>query len=344
MISASTGTLISDQSALIKMIKDDIINFNKQFEYEPQIENAVDFRANFEDKHKFVICGMGGSGWPAELLKTIRPDLDVISWHDYGLPPIADNEYDNAIVVIVSYSGNTEEAISSFEKARDEHLPLIIVTAGGNLLELAVDSNTPYIQIPATGIQPRAATGYIMNAIIKILDEVALEDSYKLAKILKPSDFEKSGKDLAKRLKGKVPIIYTSNRNGPVARVWTIKFNETGKIPAFWNVIPEQNHNEMTGFDVIPTTEKFSKNFHFLILNDENDNPRILKRMEVLERLYEDRGLAVEIIKMDGQNHIHKVFSSLLLADWTAYHLSQIYGTEPEQVPMVEEFKELIQQ
>jgi glucose/mannose-6-phosphate isomerase len=156
-------------------------------------------------------------------------------------------------------------------------------------------------------------------------------------------------------LKNYVPVIYASNHNSSLAEIWKIKLNETGKIPAFYNVLPELNHNEMTSFDVSDSTAELSNKFYFIILKDMGDNPKILKRMQVLEKLYEDRNLKVETIEIPAHNAFsiadaggknenvwHKIFSSLLLADWTAYYTALEYGLEPEQVPMVEEFKKLI--
>jgi glucose/mannose-6-phosphate isomerase len=90
------------------------------------------------------------------------------------------------------------------------------------------------------------------------------------------------------------------------------------------------------------STKELSNKFYFIILKDNKDNPKIQKRMEVLEKLYKDRNLPVETIELSGKDTWHKIFSSLLLADWTAYYTAIEYGLEPEQVPMVEEFKKLI--
>jgi hypothetical protein len=64
--------------------------------------------------------------------------------------------------------------------------------------------------------------------------------------------------------------------------------------------------------------------------------------MSVLEKLYHDRGFKVEIVLLQGKNDIQKIMNALILADWTAYHTAKLYGVDPEQVPMVEEFKKLI--
>ena len=80
----------------------------------------------------------------------------------------------------------------------------------------------------------------------------------------------------------------------------------------------------------------------FFLLTDNDDRPQIQKRMGVLKNLYEDRGLRVESLELTGENKFHKIFSSLVLADWAAYYTAKEYNLEPEQVPMVEEFKKLV--
>lgn len=318
------------------MMYEAIKNFNKQFEYEPVIENED----KLERKNKFIVSGMGGSHLAADILKTIsRATLDMVIHRDYGLP----NDLEDRILILSSYSGNTEEVIDAFEKGIENNLHMAVMSVGGKLIELAKEHSLPYIQMPNTGIQPRSALGFSLKALLKIIGEdEMLKEVSALSETLNPSDYEVQGKALAEKLKGKVPVIYSSTQNLAVAYNWKIKFNETGKVPAFYNVFSELNHNEMTGFDVKDSTKELSKNFHFIILKDKDDNPRILKRMEVLEGLYKDRGLPVDVIEIEGKNKYHKVFASLLTADFAAYHTAQMYGLEAEQVPMIEEFKRLI--
>lgn len=318
---------------------DAIKNFDKQFEYEPKIENAENFRVH----QKFIVAGMGGSHWAADLLKTWNPYFDITIHNNYGLPSLADDVLKNSLVIASSYSGDTEEPLDSFRDALKMQVPLIAVSTGGALLDLAKNHSIPYIQMPDTGIQPRSGLGFSMRALLKAMgEEKALVESRGLAISLEPVRYEGTGKAMAGKLKGKVPIIYASARNASLAYVWKIKFNETGKIPAFANVFPELNHNEMTGFDVKAATKKLSENFYFFILHDSEDHPRIQKRMEILEKLYRDRGLPVEVVEIEGTTKFYRIFSSLVLADWIAYYSAEQYGLESEQVPMVEELKKLI--
>lgn len=323
----------------IYMMSDAIKNFAKQFSYEPIIENGD----GFAPKKKIIVVGMGGSALAAGLLKTWNPNLDIRVHRDYGLPFISTEEKADTLVVASSYSGNTEETIDAYEQAGTQGLTRVAVAVGGALLEAAKKDGTPYIQLPNTGIQPRSALGFSFKAHLKFLGLAdALKEISSLAKELNPVAFEEDGKKLAEKLRGYVPIIYSSARNESIAYNWKIKFNETGKIPAFYNCVPELNHNEMTGFDVKDTSEHLSKGFLFVFLRDKQDHPRVQKRMETLEGLYKDRKLSVITIDLEGVHPFYKIFSSLVLADWAAVYTASQYGLESEQVPMVEEFKKLV--
>lgn len=323
------------------MIYDDIKNLNKQFEYKPEIENA----ARLKKYKKFIVAGMGGSGLGADILKAWRPDFPLIVWNDYGLPAFAKVSADKPpLVIAVSYSGNTEETISVFLEAQKRRVPVAAIAAGGKLIRLAQKYKTPYVEMPDIHIQPRLSVPMQIKALLKLMGEkAALSEVGELAQTLRPGRFEHSGRDLAKRLYGNVPIIYSSSRNAPIARNWKVKFNETGKIPTFSNVVPEMNHNELTGFDVKHTTEPLSKHFHFIFLKDGEDNQRIMKRMNVMERLLGERGFKIEVVLLhDHDKPFLKIFQMLALADWTAYYTAKMYNVDPEEVPLVEEFKKLI--
>lgn len=318
------------------MMKESIENFAKQFEYEPVIEN----QGNWHKAKKFLLCGMGGSHLQGDILQMLNPTLDFLVYSDYGLP---ENIEKDRLIIASSYSGNTEETISAFKEAMEKRFPLVVSSVGGKLIELAKEHNIPYVQIPDTGIQPRSALGYTLKALLKLTgEEDLLMEIRKLAQSLSPATLEQEGKELAQKLFSKIPVIYSSRKNQPIAYNWKIKFNESAKIPSFLNVFPELNHNEMTGFDVIGATKELSGRLVILLLKDANDHPRIQKRMEVLLRLYKERGVQVETKELTGGNSQERIFSSLILADWTAWYTAKEYGSEPEEVPMIEEFKKHI--
>ena len=326
-----------------------IKNFPKQFEWEPTIENSksppearLARGGQIPNPKSFLVIGMGGSHLAADLLKSWRPDLDLMVWSSYGLPEIATlaslARDDKTQVIAFSHSGGTEETIDGFNKARERGLPTVAISMGGKLLQQCKEVGLPYIQLPNQGLQPRSAVGHHTRALLKFMGlEGELAATRKLAASLKPEAWEGRGQDLAKKLKDKIPLIYASNRNWALAENWKIRINETGKAPAFYNVFPELNHNEMIGF-----TGEEPDCYQFVFLRDPEDHPRILQRMAVMKKLFEEKKFAVEVVDLAGASTWEKIFNNILLADWTTYYLAQEYGVDPEKVELVEEFKKLI--
>ncbi|MEK7488198.1 MAG: bifunctional phosphoglucose/phosphomannose isomerase [Patescibacteria group bacterium] len=322
------------------MISDVIKNFPTQFAYEPDVHNGE----RLVKSHAYIVAGMGGSALAAELMRAHDAKQEIYIHRGYGLPRVHESALRRSVLIAVSYSGNTEETCDAFNAAYAQGISVAVIASGGKLIELAKEHAIPFICIPNTGIQPRHATGFILKALMKLMgDDAGFAEAGALAALLDSSRYEQEGKALAEKISGKVPVIYASSENCAIAYTWKIKLNESAKIPAFYNTFAELNHNEMTGFDVIDSTKSLSDKFHFIFLTDKSDHPRIAKRMELTKRLYEARGLSVEAVKMEGESRWHKVFASLVLADWTAYYCALHYGTEPEQVPMVEEFKKMME-
>lgn len=210
--------------------------------------------------------------------------------------------------------------------------------------KLGSENNLPIVKIPS-GIQPRSAIGYMFSALAEILarQNIVPDASAELQSIIPlleeaGATLEKNGKELAKKLAGKIPIVYSSCEFKTVAQIWKIKFNENAKIPAFYNYFPELNHNEMAGFSNLAKGNPF----HFIILKDANDHPRTQRRMELFAALLAKKGAPTDFVAMQGDSRLLKTFWTLLLGDWTSYYLALEQGIDPSPVDMVEEFKKLL--
>ena len=327
-------------------MKEIILNFPKQFK--------VGFRAaqniNIKPKLKKVcICGMGGSALPANLLAMVleeyKEKLSLTIQRDYTLPSSVDRQ---TLIVCISYSGNTEETISCTKEALKRKLKIVLISSDGQLEKLAKRYSLPFVRIEK-GYPPRMALGYLFGALIGILNALKFipaslkKELIELEGTLKPEQLEKEGKSLATKLKGRVPVIYASNRLKYLARIWKIKFNENTKIPAFWNYFPELNHNEMTGFEQgNHKLLSINNKLYLILLQDRDDHPRNKKRMELTLRVLKKRNIKGEIVKLKGKTFLERVFNSILLSDWVSYYLAKAYGVDPIPVKMVEEFKRLM--
>lgn len=324
-----------------------ILDFPKQFliglEAGKKIP-SLPFKPQFSN---IIISGMGVSALSGDLLGLLAFDLElslpIIVHRDYGLPKEASKK---SFIVCPSYSGNTEETLSAFKEALKRKLKVVAIASGGKLIEFAKKNKIPFAKVPS-GIQPRLALGYQFSCLLGILRKYKLlppkveNKILSLERILKPKALENKGKDLAKKLLGKIPLVYSSRKNLALARIWKIRFNENSRVPSFFNVFPELNHNEMTGIGE-GKDRALRKKFFLILLQDKSDHPRVKRRMEILSSIFSERGIKNLIIYMKEKDIFEKIFSSLLLSDWVSFYLAIFSGQDPTPLQLVEKFKKML--
>lgn len=323
---------------------DTIRRFPEQFDWDPVVEHHEMLGAY---RH-FIVCGVGGSQLGSSLIRSYGlpaqagPRSTMIIHRDYGLPDLPEGTLHDALVILSSYSGTTEETLDAGTKALARGLSIAAITTGGKLLAFARQHGLPHIVMPDRGLEPRLATGLSMLSLARLMGDRPLEESIRTAgKKAEPAADEIEGARLAGILHGKVPLMYTSARNAALGYVWKIKLNETGKIPAFCNVVPEMCHNELCGMDVVAATRPLSANMHALFLEDEDDHPRNRLRMRVAGEILEERGIPVEKVQLEGYG-FEKAFRSSLLADWVSLSLARHYGVPDAATPLIADFKRRI--
>lgn len=322
-------------------MKNNILDFPKQFSV------GINAAKNLKIAQKLggvCVCGMGGSALPGNVLelflKQKNINVPLILCRDYDLPAQVKKDW---LIVCVSYSGNTEETISCLIQAKKKNLKIATIASGGKLETLSKKHNIPCALIPK-GLQPRMALGYQFSALAQLIKNAGifkseLKEILSLEKKLESKKWEKQGKKLAKKLINKTPVIYASSNLKTLARIWKIKFNENSKTPAFWNYFPELNHNEMVGFENNFQFSICNFQFYFIIIEDENDHPKIKKRMNLTAQLLKQQGLKGETIKLKGKSLMEKFFSNVLFSEWASYYLAKEYGIDPEPVKLVEKLK-----
>lgn len=322
--------------------------------YPDQFKTGFELAKNIKMEGTFnnmVISGIGGSALPGNLLRTYLHDLykrkhstqfPIYQNRFYTLPP---ESYRQSINIICSYSGNTEETISSFNEAIEHNLSCIGVSSGGEIEKICKDKDILYIKlpIPFDNFQPRIGSGYFFSVMLQILINhgIAIDETKEInesVEKLKSSlpKIEDQSKIIANKLFGKTPIFYSSTQYKAVAMINKIKINENAKTPAFWNYFPELNHNEMLGY-TLPQAK-----FYVLMFRDQADHPRNILRYEATSKLLQEKGLEVDIIDMKGETVFYKMFWALMLGDFISYYLALEYKQDPTPIVMVEDFKKIL--
>lgn len=311
---------------------------------------AIDFNlpSDYRQIDKVVISGMGGSAIGGDLLSSLAAEaaVPVFVHRDYGLPSFVD---DRTLLIISSYSGMTEETLSSFDQAVTTPAKKIVLTTGGKLKAMAEERGIPVFTIDYHA-QPRAALAHSFIPLVAILQKLGLisDKSQDIAEAVQVLDELKQiidadcplkhnpAKQLATRLFGRIAIIYGGGILCEVARRWKTQLNENSKTWSFFEVFPELNHNAIVGYEF--PTEARERVFVVLLRSPKLD-PRLLIRYQVTCELLTQRGIDHEIVEAKGNSLISQMLSSILFGDYVSYYLALLYQADPTPVTAIDYLK-----
>lgn len=292
-----------------------------------------------DEVDRIVVAGMGGSAFPADLL-ALAIDCRLEVSRDYVVRAALD---ERTLVVASSFSGNTEETLAAFADAGRRGARRIALTSGGQLAEHAAASGVPVVRLakPFPTFQPRAATAMFVGALGRICHGIGLADGIggqldrAAARVRAARDVDSQASGLARALAGRIPVILATAPFGhSTARIIKIKLNENAKIAAFWNTVPEFNHNELVGF-----TARHGP-FSVVMLRDPDADARMIHRVEMTCRALVESGVPVHPVDLPaGELTLAKAFSALYLFDFVSCRLAIQAGIDPNPVALIESFK-----
>jgi glucose/mannose-6-phosphate isomerase len=312
---------------------------------------ALQFKlpTEYRDADKVVILGMGGSAIGGDLLRSLTHRLNrplVFVLRDYDLPPFVDNR---TLVIASSYSGNTEETLSAFSQALNTRCHKLALTTGGKLREMAAKAGVPVFTIDHVS-PPRAALGYSLMPLIAFFQQLGFfeDKSAEVAEMLKtleellskwneaaPTD-SNLAKQLTRSLHGKIVVIYGAGILSEVAHRWKTQINENSKAWAFFETLPELDHNAVVGYEL---PHELASNIFVVLLRSSHVHPRTLVRYEVTAELLKQNGISHQFVDAYGESEFAHMMGLVYLGDWVSYYLALLYQVDPTPVRVIDYLK-----
>jgi glucose/mannose-6-phosphate isomerase len=334
-----------DQSDIFYDIKELGAQFQSAWERSYEI-----YFDDFPIIRNIILLGTGGgSSIAAKLLKAIlekESDFPIFINQGYSVPKWVNK---STLAIALTVSGNTEETIDAYNQAVKQGAFAIAITSGGKLKEIVEENGKKLINIPVTNMQARSAIGDLSIALLTTLERlnllnrgfrVDIEDTINLLNNLsnKYSNLENNpALKIAEDLQGFTPVIYSGDEFQEVAAVrWKNQFAENSKIIAHWYTFPELNHDEIVGWE---QEENLQKHFKVVFLRDENDHPRIKKRMDISRELLQARNIKIIEVYAEGDTPLERVMSLIYLGDWVSIYLAFLNNIDPTPVNLIMEMK-----
>lgn len=332
-----------------RSMRDLLINFPRQVEDAVRIGSTVAVPWKASSIGNIIVTGLGGSAIGGDLLRSyLAEELHIpfsVNRH-YFLPEFVDS---SSLVIVSSYSGNTEETIASHRDVKLRNAKVLCITTNGETERLARKYRQPFIIIPK-GYPPRAALGYSFFTVLSALIRMKLvsprkKDIEETVKLLGRKSKTYSSLsvnanpalNIAQQLFGKLPIIYSSADRFDVVNLrWRGQLAENAKVLAFGHVLPEMNHNELVGWKVL---RRHMKEMVVIFLHDKHDHKRVQLRMAIMKNIVGEYANRIVDVDSEGKSLLARTFSLIYLGDWVSYYLAMLNGIDPTPVKVIDYLK-----
>ncbi|MCU0356245.1 MAG: bifunctional phosphoglucose/phosphomannose isomerase [Cyclobacteriaceae bacterium] len=317
-----------------------IESFTRQLADALRISASIDLVRPGSDIRNIVIAGMGGSGIGANLVESLtfgRIPIPITVCKSYNIPQFVSP---HTLFIASSYSGNTEETIAALNKALLKRAHVIAIASGGKLLDIAREYNLFYIQLPAGSDSPRAMLAYNMVALLSVLYHTNLIGSTYIKETENAIQFLDRGEKgiqneaelIARKLKGKLPVIYCDSRLHAMALRFQQQLNENAKQLAHVNTFPEMNHNELVGWQF---PEALMPYLQVIYLYSDHDHERVEKRMEICRDIFEKKSNPIIDVVGEGASLLEQYYYLIHLTDWVSFYLAKENGVEPDPIDSI---------
>ena len=349
--------MLADVESISKIDKSGMLDVIEKFP--EQIKDSID-RINSYDINSLykvdniIICGMGGSAISGDIIQFLLKNtfnIPIYVNREYSIPKWANKD---TLVISQSYSGNTEETLSSFKNAFQKKCKLVGISSGGKLKEYCNNRQVQHIEIPS-GFAPRAATAYMLFTPIYYLVKCGLlksninadvEEALEVVEIISENnnknipDENNLAKQIASKIFGTIPQIYGWDIYSPIAKRWSNQFNENSKIVSGYDIVPECNHNDIVGWS--QNLDK-SKNFSCILFRDKKlESIYLSTRLNFMKKLFANVAGNLVEIEINAKKPLAKMMYSMYIGDFVSCYLGVLREMDPTPVDVIVELKDAL--
>jgi len=297
----------------------------------------------FKKASAIVVCGMGGSALGAHILKTVfagqlATPFEIVN--NYHLPAWVGK---NTLVLAISYSGTTEEALSALSEAKARGSMAAVITSGGSLRASAKKNNLPAIVFTVNHNpcgSPRMGLGYLLFGALMFFAKCGfirfgsrelgeavstVKEFGKKFGVARPEK-KNTAKQLATALLGKTVWYIGAEHLAGSVHVAANQMNENAKRFAGYFVIPELNHHLLEGM-IFPKTNP--DNVAWVLVESGWYSAKIKKRFQVTKEILTKNRISFVSYSCAAPTQFLQAMECLVLFSYTSYYSALLEGLDP---------------
>ena len=298
-----------------------------------------------------IVAGMGGSAIAGNLAADLAgpsSGTPIRVVRSFDVPGLSANRRSQPgqLIVVCSFSGETEETLSMFDQARAAETAMVVITGGGTLGRQAADAGIPVMTVDAPG-EPRSAVGYDLMLLAALLDRIgviSVSDQEAAAAVEAAASMAlrvgietprgtNPAKTLAEDLVGRLTLVYGSGIFSGMALRWKSQINENGKSWAFAELLPELLHNSVESFAV---GSEIGRRTTALLLKPNQPAPEMEGRYTVLDGMLGDAGIEKRMLAGVQGGPLTQLLSMLVLGDYVSYYMGLLNGINPSETHSID--------
>jgi hypothetical protein len=328
-----------------------------------------------------VVAGVGTAARTGDILATIAGSRSVVPVIAYRSPGVPGWVGAADVVIAVSASGRSPEAIAAADAAARRGARLVAVGApDSELASLADRARAPFVPIPRRAPARVSLWGLTVPVLlatrafglIRLPEADLAETAARLdadAERCRPGadSFVNPAKALALDLAGSIPVIWGSSPLAAVAaRRFADMLSTNARYPAMAGDLGEAGRGRVGLLDGVygglaeatrdiyadPQETSDPTRLRLVILRDAgisgDDGPTEgepvaveLRRADAVAELAARRGVRVSVIEAEGASALERFASLVAVPDFASVYLALAHGFDPTAVPAVTELKEL---
>jgi len=322
------------------------------------VEVAVSFRADlagipeqlraslvveggtFPANTPLLLGGMGGSAAAGDFFRlSVMGRRRTFVLREASLP---ENIYQGTTLIVISYSGDTEESLSLWRDARERGVTRAVVTSGGTLARAAEEESCSRVLVPS-GLAPRNALGYLLQGLCCLAgasDAASewAEASRHLASIrTHAADGDPMRRRIADLLEASnVPVLLAGDVfTLAAANRWRASLAENAKVAAAVWELPEAAHNRIV---TAGRDGPRRKSLGLFALGTPRE-ARALTRWDAVLQTLEAHGSTPLRVNVPHALPWVEALGLAYFGDWMSLELAERLGVDPEPITLMTDVK-----